>query len=176
MLSARRGSERGRGALFAEEKEDVMADENRLAFVFSGGGAKGAFGVGVLWQLKQLLPNLRWNIVSGTSTGALMTPLGAIGSDHPKALDALRDLYVGIHQKDILDSNLGVLDIPGAILDLPEGLYNLDPLEELLPKVMTPARKEKLFGSDVIAIVNAVDLESGALALWTQKKHRKTVE
>jgi predicted acylesterase/phospholipase RssA len=153
-----------------------MADDNRLAFVFSGGGAKGAFGVGVIWQLAQSLPNLKWNIVSGTSTGALMTPLAAIGSDHRKALDALRDMYVGIHQKDIIDSNLGLLDIPGAILDLPEGLYNLDPLEELLPKVITPPRREKLFASDVIAIVNAVNLETGALALWTQKKHKKTLK
>src|SRR5262245_46156114 len=41
---------------------------------------------------------------------------------------------------------------------------------------MTPARKEKLFASDVVAIVNAVDLETGALALWTQKKHKKTLK
>lgn len=152
-----------------------MAD-NKLALVFSGGGSKGAFGVGVIWQLAQSLPNLKWNIVSGTSTGALMTPLAAIGSDHRKALDALRDLYVGIHQDDILESNISLLKIPGDILDVPEGLYNLDPLEELLPKVMTPQRKEKLFQSDVCAIVNAVNLESGALALWTQKKHKKTLK
>ena len=152
-----------------------MAD-NRLAFVFSGGGAKGAFGVGVVWQLAQSLPNLKWNIVSGTSTGALMTPLAAIGSDHRKALDALRDLYVGIHQDDIIESNLDALGILKAIIDLPEGLYNLHPLADLLPKVMTPQRKEKLFASDVVAIVNAVNLETGALALWTQKKHRKTLK
>jgi predicted acylesterase/phospholipase RssA len=149
-----------------------MAD-NRLAFVFSGGGAKGAFGVGVLWQFAQSLPGLKWNIVSGTSTGALITPLAAIGSDHRKALDALRDLYVGIHQKDILDSNLDALGILKAIVDLPEGLYNFGPLAELLPKVITPQRKEKLLASDVVAIVNTVNLRTGALALWTQQKHRK---
>jgi predicted acylesterase/phospholipase RssA len=152
-----------------------MADK-RLAFVFSGGGAKGAFGVGVVWQLAQSLPNLKWHIVSGTSTGALMTPLAAIGSDHRKALDALRDLYVGIREKDLLDSNLDVGDIFGAIFDIPEGLYNFDPLKKLLPKVMTEQRREKLFGSDVVAILNCVNLETGALALWTQRKHKKLLK
>ena len=148
-----------------------MAD-NRLAFVFSGGGAKGAFGAGVLYQLAQTLPNLKWHIVSGTSTGALITPLAAIGSSQRPALDALRDLYVNIHQKDILDSNLDALGILKSIFDLPEGLYNFDPLEKLLAKQITP-RREKLFASDCVAILNAVNLRTGALALWTQKKHRK---
>jgi predicted acylesterase/phospholipase RssA len=159
----------------ARGKEAAMADK-RLAFVFSGGGAKGAFGVGVLWQLAQSLPALKWNIVSGTSTGALMTPLAAIGSDHRKALDALRDLYVGIRQDHILDSNLGGLEILKAIVDIPEGLYNFDPLKKLLPKVMTEARREKLFQSDVVAILNSVNLETGALSLWTQRKHKKTLK
>ena len=54
---------------------------DRLAIVLSGGGAMGAFGVGVLSKLVERLPGLRWQIVSGTSTGSLITPFAALGAN-----------------------------------------------------------------------------------------------
>ena len=153
-----------------------MAAGDKLALVFSGGGAKGAFGVGVLWQLVQELPDLSWGIVSGTSTGALITPLSALGAHDRAALTTLRDLYVGIRKDDVVESNFDLVDIPGDLLDLPDGLYNFDPLERTIAAALPEARKRKLLASDVVAIVNSVNLRTGALALWTQKRHRKTMK
>ncbi len=75
---ARSGAGRpGKGAVQRIPSPTVLSSQKeKLALVFSGGGAKGAFGVGVLWELSRRRFSLRWDIVCGTSTGALIAPFG----------------------------------------------------------------------------------------------------
>ncbi|HET6201643.1 MAG TPA: patatin-like phospholipase family protein [Planctomycetota bacterium] len=148
----------------------------RLGLVFSGGGAKGAFGVGVLSRIVERFPGLRWHVVTGTSTGALITPLAALGRDDPKALADLRDFYLKARKDDIVDSNFELSEILKDIADLPEGIYNFEPLREIVRKVLPPERLKALANSEVAAVVNAVSLQTGGLVLCTQDRHRPALE
>jgi predicted acylesterase/phospholipase RssA len=51
----------------------------KRALVISGGGSKGAFAVGILQRLRILFPTLHFDMIIGTSTGALIAPLAAAG-------------------------------------------------------------------------------------------------
>jgi predicted acylesterase/phospholipase RssA len=153
-----------------------MATTDRLALVFSGGGAKGAFGVGVLSHFVEAFPTLRWHVVAGTSTGALIAPLAALGARDRGALGVLREMYLGARQKKIISSNFGFPTILKAVVDLPEGVYNFRPLKELVKEVMDDARLAQLAASDVACVLNAVNLQTGHLVLCTQDAHRERIE
>src|SRR5437867_7599428 len=148
----------------------------KLALVFSGGGAKGAFGVGVLCEIARREPTLRWDVVSGTSTGALIAPFAALALDDALALDELRTLYRNARKRRIVATNFGPLGILKALRDVPEGVYNLDPLGELIDRHLGPDRLRRLADSPVAAVVNSVCLQTGELALCTQERHRPTLE
>lgn len=153
-----------------------MAPTDRLALVFSGGGAKGAFGVGVLCHFVAAYPQLRWHVVAGTSTGALIAPLAALGATDRGAIGAVRDMYLAARQKRIIRSNFSFPTILKAVVDLPEGVYNFGPLKELVKETMDEARLAQLAASDVACILNAVNLQSGNLVLCTQDSHRPRIE
>ncbi|MCI0586165.1 MAG: patatin-like phospholipase family protein [Planctomycetes bacterium] len=152
------------------------APKEKLALVFSGGGAKGAFGVGVLWELSRRRPSLRWDIVCGTSTGALIAPFAALGADDPGAIGELRSVYLNARKRRIVDSNLGVRGILGLFRGLPDGVYNLGPLRELIDRHLGPDRLRRLADSPVATVVNAVSLQQGEVVLCTQDRHRPTIE
>jgi NTE family protein len=69
------------------------------ALVISGGGSKGAFGGGIAQYLIKDLGN-NYDLVVGTSTGSLMSPLLATGE-----LDKLKIGYTSVTQKDIFKVN-----------------------------------------------------------------------
>ncbi len=149
---------------------------DRLALVFSGGGARGAFGVGVLWGILEHFPDLRWGVVSGTSTGALITPLAALGRDDREALRDLRGFYVEARKAGVVKSNFGFPQVLKSLADLPEGIYNFDPLRERLREALPPHRLEALAASEVIAVVNAMSLQTGGLVLCTQDRFREGLQ
>ncbi len=61
-----------------------------LALVLSGGGARGAYQAGVIRQLSRSLPDLRFDIVTGVSAGAINASFIAA---HPGSLgEAMADL------------------------------------------------------------------------------------
>ncbi|MDO1449565.1 patatin-like phospholipase family protein [Rhodocytophaga aerolata] len=65
------------------------------ALVISGGGALGALGGGTLARL-----NKDYQIISGVSTGSLLSPLVAL-----REWDRLREAYTTVTQKDIFTYN-----------------------------------------------------------------------
>jgi NTE family protein len=148
----------------------------KLALVLSGGGAKGAFGVGVLWEIVRREPRLRWDIVSGTSTGALIAPFAALAPDDPGALEEIRSLYRNARKRRIVGRNFGPLSIFKLFHDVPEGLYNFDPLRELVDRHLGADRLRRLADSPVAAVVNSVCLQTGELVLCTQDRHRPAME
>ena len=84
-----------------------MPTEKKTALVISGGGAKGAFGVGVLKYLYKKYRNTGWfSITGGTSTGALIAPMAALmAAPEPMGtavLDALARIYTSVKTPDIL--------------------------------------------------------------------------
>lgn len=68
------------------------------AIILSGGGSKGAWGVGVAQAL--LASGKTYDIAIGTSTGALMAPFILTGE-----IDALIDGYTSVDQESIFNKN-----------------------------------------------------------------------
>ncbi len=82
--------------------------DEQAALVISGGGAKGAFAVGVLYDLHTRFRETGWfSIVGGASTGALIAPLAALMAANPdiadEALDVLIECYTMHDTSDFLD-------------------------------------------------------------------------
>src|SRR5262245_24653532 len=121
-------------------------------------------------------PSLRWDIVCGTSTGALIAPFAALGVDDPTAIEELRSVYLNARKRRIVQSNFGLRGILGLVRGVPDGIYNLDPLRELVDRHLGPDRMRRLADSRVATIVNAVSLQTGEVVLCTQDRHRPAIE
>ena len=121
----------------------------RLAIVLSGGGAKGAFQVGVLDELINKR-GVKPAIVVGTSTGAIQA-LGVAQN----TVSELVDVWTGLKgNKDIYKDRLG---LAGAIFG-EKALYDASPLRKLLKNFNNPA---KLAASGIQLRLAVVSLQSG---------------
>ncbi len=84
-----------------------MKEQKATALVISGGGAKGAFAVGVVKHLYSTYRSTGWfKITCGTSTGALIAPMATLmGAPDPigsQASDTLVRMYTTVSTSDIL--------------------------------------------------------------------------
>lgn len=122
----------------------------RLAIVLSGGGAKGAFQVGVLDALANT-HGVKPAIVVGTSTGAIQA-LGVAQGD----VSGLMDVWLGIKSNSDIYKDRG--GIAGSVILGQKALYDAAPLKRLLKKFADPA---KLAASNVDLRLGVVSLQSG---------------
>lgn len=121
----------------------------RLAIVLSGGGAKGAFQVGVLDALVNK-HGVKPAIVVGTSTGAIQA-LGVAQND----VSELVDIWTGLKGNgDIYKERAGVAS---AIFG-EKAMYDTAPLKKLLKKFYKP---DKLAASGIDLRLGVVNLQSG---------------
>jgi NTE family protein len=146
----------------------------KLALVFTGGGAKGAFGAGVLSAIVETYPHLRWHIVTGTSTGSLIAPLAALGAQDREQIRHLERIYRGARKRKILSSNLDLCH--ALLLSVPRGLYTMKPLAGLIARELPDDLLARLGDTEVAAVVCAVDLVTGRLVLCCQDGFAATLE
>jgi uncharacterized protein len=75
------------------QKEPQAANPTRRILTLDGGGAKGSYSIGVLRQLEALLGGqplaTKFDLIYGTSTGAIIASLLALG----KTVKEIHDLY-----------------------------------------------------------------------------------
>lgn len=126
-----------------------MPGTKKTALVISGGGSKGAFAVGVVKYLFNRYRETGWfNIIGGTSAGALIAPLAALlGAPRPmslEVLDTLIDIYRTVKTSDILKERI-VLDLIVGGLDC---LNRSNPLNDLLQSRFRSEWFEWLKGSN----------------------------
>lgn len=122
----------------------------KLAIVLSGGGAKGAFQVGVLDALVNG-HGVSPAIVVGTSTGAIQA-LGVAQDD----VAGLVGVWLGLKgSQDIYRKRGG---IAGAVVFGEKAIYDATPLRRLLKQFADPA---KLAASPVDLRLGVVSLQSG---------------
>lgn len=122
-----------------------------LAIVLSGGGAKGAFQVGVLDQLITA-KRVRFDVAVGTSTGAIQA--AAVAQDD---MGTLIDFWTNIKGPDDIYRKRG-----GKLFSILTGapsLYTVGPLRELLRKTIKDSAIRATGKSLRIAIVNLTDGE-----------------
>lgn len=151
------------------------------ALLISGGGSHGSFGV----AKAEHLYNNDYDIVMGWSTGALISPLAAIGE-----FQLLKQLYFNVNQPDIFNvnpfdknGNTNVLNVIKRTLLLKSTLGETKALKVLIDKYYTREHFEALhrFGKEVIIATsclssknlkveyfssNHVDFETFKLAMW----------
>jgi len=98
----------------------------------SGGGQYGAFGAGFLngWTEQRGRP--RFDIVTGISTGALLSTFAFLGTPADDA--TLAEIFTGVSQKDIYRRRLVDALFGGA-----SSFYNTQAFEALIAKHITPA-------------------------------------
>ena len=110
----------------------------KTALVISGGGAKGSFAVGAIRYLYKTYRDTGWfDIVGGTSTGALIAPIGALLAG-PKeiadeALSTIVEMYTSVATGDLLDKR-GIV----SLIHHRDCLNDTTPLKNLLHKVFKP--------------------------------------
>lgn len=92
----------------------------KTAFILSGGGAKGAFQVGVLTALETL--GIKPDVYYGTSIGAINAAVSAFAG-----VDQLRTIWRNIRKRsNVLTFN------PRCLLLRSSGIYSLKPIRKLL--------------------------------------------
>jgi NTE family protein len=131
----------------------------KKALVVSGGGSKGAFAVGVY---KYLLGNfnLDFDILVGTSTGALIVPLAALGK-----IELLERLYTT--QKT---ENIVIKDNIGNRLNK-DAIFEVTPLWETIKKFYTDDFYSELMDSGKEIFLNTTCLQTEELVVFTNAEN-----
>lgn len=99
------------------------------ALMISGGGAGGAFSVGILsaWSATRTRP--QFDVVTGVSTGALIAPYAFLGSAYD---DTLVHLYTSGVAEDLVQTK-GPVGLFGS------SLLRAGPLRQMIERCITPA-------------------------------------
>ena len=89
----------------------------RLGLVLPGGGARGAYQIGVLKGIAEMLPETRnpFPVITGISVGGInAASLASRSQDFRHAVDHLVDLWGGLHASDVYRTDLGTVALTGA--------------------------------------------------------------
>lgn len=136
---------------------------NKRALVLSGGGAKGAFTAGVVKYLMVEL-GLNFDLVVGTSTGALIAPLVA-----SQDIANLIHFYENVEQQDILTDRPDLL----AFL-FSDALNDTKPLQHLIQRFFGDKRRYKrLLQSSTEMFVTVVNMQTGEIEYGNQHRDSK---
>lgn len=130
---------------------------SKTALVISGGGSKGAFGVGVLKYITANKPDIRFDILCGTSTGALMMPMVATGD-----IAALENIYSNTRTEDVI--------ITGNVVERfinNNSLFNAAPLARQVTDVVTDTRYAAILESGREVFLTTVSLQTGRVTYFT---------
>lgn len=130
----------------------------KTALVIGGGGSKGAFAVGAIEVLRE--NGISFDIVAGTSTGALIAPMVAIDD-----IDELIKQYTKVHTRDIIRKNWRGL--------FWNGIHHTRPLKKRMRKTLAegePSRYERLMSADAARVfICAVGIQSVSPTYFSQR-------
>ena len=130
------------------------------ALITSGGGAKGAFTVGALNALAEMGID-HYDIISGTSTGALLAALSVLGK-----FNELEVIYLSVDNDDILKKQ----NIVDNILNDRPFLYDTDPLREMITLHITDDIFDEIMASSTILCLTAISLQTGKITVFSTKE------
>ena len=147
---------------FRFEKDDLASTRTYLAL--SGGGADGAYGVGVLngWTAAGTRPT--FSVVSGVSTGGLIAPFAFLGSQYD---DTLREVYTSGIAESLLDDPSIIRVLFGS------GLFGNKRLRELVaryvgPEILAAVARENAKGRKLLVVTT--DLDTQRTVVWDMGK------
>ena len=134
-------------------------DDNHTILALSAGGADGAFGAGVMagWTASGTRPN--FDVVTGVSTGALLSVLTFLGPEYD---DLARELYT-TQTNDQIFRNRGINGI------FSDSLYDNTPLKAQIEKYITADLLAKIAAEHQKGrrlYVATTNLDAGQLVIW----------
>lgn len=134
----------------------------KKALVISGGGCKGAFAVGAIEYLLDL--GYEFDIIVGTSTGALIAPL--VGSGR---FATAKEIYSNVRTRQLIRKY--------CCLTLPwrSALYCDKGLKRIVEDRYTEDIHRDLNETDTMVNICTVDLNTGNLCYWDPKKVSRDV-
>lgn len=141
---------------------------SKTALVISGGGSKGAFAVGVLKYMKEKKPEITFDVICGTSTGSLITPLAALGN-----INELEDIYTKKFTKDII---IFPESIAERFLTNHKGIFNVKPLFKLIEDTVSDSRYNLIMNSGKEIFLATVCLQTGKVTYFTNTDLGSTEE
>ena len=129
----------------------------------SGGGARGAYGAGILagWTANGSRPE--FDVVTGISTGALMATAVFLGSQY----DDLLRIYTDVDNEDIYMNN-GKLSLLTK-----ESLYDTAPLRELLVESIDEPLLEEVARQNALGrhlFIGTTNLDANLFTIWDMGK------
>lgn len=138
---------------------------SKLAFVLSGGGARGALQVGALRAL--LEADIQPDLLVGTSVGAINATYLAINGVNLLAVDRLTEAWGDAITADLLPANYLTLALRTFVSLSMDSIYNRN-REFCISHGLTPDRKFSDI-NDVELVLVATDLNSGEPRLFGQE-------
>ncbi len=154
--------ESARRAAAADAAAGLSAeDSERHYLAVSGGGDKGAFGAGLLCGWTDAGTRPEFAVVTGISTGALISPFAFLGSDYD---DVLREVYTNIGPDDILDRRFL---LTAALFN--DAMADSDPLRGLIERHVTAGLLERIaaeYERGRWLLVVTTDLDSRRPVVW----------
>ncbi|MBW3571274.1 MAG: patatin-like phospholipase family protein [Gemmatimonadetes bacterium] len=173
----------------------AVTDRGELALVLTGGGARGAYQVGLLRYLARTYPELRIPIQTGVSAGAINVAL--LAQHHGtfrQAADELAGLWAELIPERIfrvdmasLAGNIGRwglrLTSGGMATARTRALVDTAPLRQFLEEALAPVHGE-LTGIDYnlqrgnlrAVAISTTDYTTGQSVIWTQGREVETWE
>ena len=143
---------------FKLEKDNLARIKTYLAL--SGGGADGAYGVGVLngWTAAGNRPS--FSVVSGVSTGGLIAPFAFLGSRYD---DTLKEVYTSGIAESLLDDPSLMRVLFGS------GLFGNKRLRELVARyvgedILSEVARENAKGRKLLIVTT--DLDTQRTVIW----------
>jgi len=127
--------------------------------ITSGGGAKGAFTVGALQHLRDVLPG-GFDFISGTSTGALIAAMVAANR-----LQDLENVYKTTTNSMILEP----MDIVDSATSGQPYIYGTQPLLEQVKTYLTSDAYDTIMQSNTLLCLNSVCLQTGRITVFSTK-------
>ncbi len=173
------------------EPPNLEAGSGPLALLLSGGGARGAYQVGVLRSLAKSHPDLEIPILTGVSAGGINIAFLAAGrSGFRDCVGKLTDLWLGLSPEKVFRVGLGSLGwgvlrwlvrlgLGGSSL-APEvrGLVDTTPLRDLLTRALVgssgnadtaiPGIEDNLAEGLRAVGISTVDYATGKTTIWCQ--------
>jgi NTE family protein len=127
-----------------------------LAVMLTGGGARAAYQVGLLRGIAKQFPDLRFQIITGVSAGAINAIfLAAHEGTLPEKTEALSDLWCQLQCSDIFRFDMrSLLPFRSALASIwprkswsrPRGVVDTMPLRDLLSRVLHTRPGEPIRG------------------------------
>ena len=132
----------------ASDQDSMLSPESRLGLVLPGGGARGAYQVGVLKAISELIPEDRhpFPVVVGASVGAINAAMISCSAGNFKAeIQTLAQLWSRLHTRDVYRTDLVSITASamrwlfslasgGRLIDNPKSFLDYQPLAELLER------------------------------------------